>query len=171
MPATREIPLSGKKAAGRAALVDDEDYELVSVHRWHLWDQKGRHARARGPYAYTTTRRPDGGKTTTAMHNLIMGRRLVDHVNHDGLDNRRENLRPATIAQNNHNQRPRAAGSSRFKGVTWHRRVGKWQATIKLNGRCVYLGVFAIEEEAALAYDAAALEAYGEYAYLNGVAA
>jgi hypothetical protein len=171
----REIQLYGKKAAGRVAFVDDGDLDLVSQYRWHCYGGKDRpELRTRGPYARTkppARSRSTDGPTFILMHVLIMGLTGVDHVDHDGLNNQRYNLRPATVAQNNHNQRPRITGSSRYKGVTWHKKCKKWQATIKLNNRCVYLGLFAGEEEAAVAYDTAALAAYGERAYLNGVAA
>jgi hypothetical protein len=104
------------------------------------------------------------------MHKLITGWPKTDHIDHDGLNNQRSNLRPATTAQNNHNQRPQRNTSSRFKGVTWHKRIGKWQAAIKVADKNRHLGVFPDEEDAARAYNAAAVEAYGEYAYLNEVA-
>jgi AP2 domain len=166
----KEIPLHGVKAAGRVALVDDEDYALVSPHRWLLVEREVANGRTLGPYARG---RIVAGRHApwVWMHKLITGWPKTDHVDHDGLNNQRANLRPTTTAQNNHNQRPQLGSSSRYKGVTWHRKVGKWQAAIKLNRRCIYLGVFASEEEAALAYNIAAIEAYGEYAYVNEVAA
>lgn len=166
----REIPLSGSKAAGRVALVDDEDYDLVMQYRWRVWEKDHEGARTNGPYAQANTYR-DGRKGHVFMHKLVTSWPRVDHKNHNGLDNRRSNLRPATTAQNNHNQRPQIGTSSRYKGVTWHKANRKWQATIKLAGRSRYLGCYSTEEDAALAYNAAALEAYGEHAYLNEVAA
>jgi len=165
----REITLRGKKAAGRVALIDDEDYELVSERDWYVWERLEGQRRVHGPYAYCLLR--DGRFAKVFMHQFLTGWPKTDHEDHDGLNNQRSNLREATTAQNNHNQRPRIAGSSRYKGVTWHRQVGKWQATIKLNGKCHYLGVFLSEEEAARAYNEAALNAYGSYAYLNQIEA
>jgi hypothetical protein len=167
----REIPLSGKNSNGRVALIDDADLGLISGYRWRLWEELLRpEGRYHGPYAIAAMP-VNGRRTHVPMHRLITGWPMTDHIDHDGLNNQRSNLRPTDTARNNHNQRPRAGTSSRFKGVTWHKRVGKWQATIKLNGRCIYLGLFLSEEEAAAAYDVAALEAYGSYAYLNGGAA
>jgi hypothetical protein len=160
------IPLSGEIAAGRVALVDDEDFTVVSARRWHVQEFVRSSGQLIGPYAVTTTYR-NGRKTKMLMHKLITGWEYTDHANNNGLDNRRVNLRPATHAQNNHNQRPRRATSSEYKGVTWHRKIRKWQATIKVDGKCHYLGVFVVEADAAHAYNAAALEAYGSYAYLN----
>ena len=162
----KTVPLHGKKAAGRVALVDDEDYELVMQYRWHVWEKVGReNKRDDGPYAQAPIRLQDGRKSTIRMHKLITGWPATDHANGDGLDNRRANLRPATKTQNLHNARSRSGTSSRFKGVSWHKVVRKWQANIKVDGKRCYLGVFASEEDAAAAYTAAALETQGEYAY------
>jgi hypothetical protein len=104
------------------------------------------------------------------MHKLITGWPQTDHINHDGLDNRRGNLRPVTTIQNQQNRRPRAIASSKYKGVCRHR-DRKWLARICINGTQYHLGLFVTEEDAALAYNAAALEAFGEYAYLNQIEA
>ena len=162
----REIQLNGKKAAGRVALVDDEDYELMSGHSWHVWEQHrpGRH-RATGPYACAAIRRDDGTLRHVYMHQLITRWPITDHANGDGLDNRRSNLRPVDHAQNNWNSAKRGGGTSRFKGVSWRERDGKWQVHITVSGKRRFLGCFASEEDAAAAYTAAALEIQGQYAY------
>jgi len=162
----KTVPLYGRLARGRVALVDDADYELVMRYRWHAWEKRGReNKRDDGPYAQASIRLEDDRKSTIRMHKLLAGWPQTDHRNGNGLDNQRSNLRPATKAQNNHNQKPRTGHSSRFKGVAWHMDTGKWQASIKVNGRQRYLGVFASEEEAAAVYTAAALQVQGEYAY------
>lgn len=164
----REITLRGRKAAGRVALVDDEDYELVAAHSWWVleFERKGRKA---GPYAYTKVRRDDGRQTWLYMHNLIMGRKWIDHIDHGGLNNQRHNLRAASRAQNQHNQQARPPASSRYKGVHWHTKGRKWRAAISVNGKGRHLGMFVSEEAAALAYNAAALEAFGPFACLNQI--
>jgi hypothetical protein len=106
------------------------------------------------------------------MHRFILGatdRKVkVDHKDRDGLNNQRYNLRPSTNGQNNMNSSKRSDGnSSKYKGVCWHKRYGKFQAGIKLNGRSKYLGMFTDELQAALAYDAAAREHFGEFALCN----
>jgi hypothetical protein len=104
------------------------------------------------------------------MHRYILGvtdRNLyVDHINHDGLDNRRDNLRVCTLAENLRNQRAKAG---RFKGVSFYsKRIAKpWAAFIQENGKRKNLGYFATEIEAAQAYDKAATVNYGEFAALN----
>lgn len=165
----RTVPLHGKKAAGRVAQVSDGRYELVSQYRWYVYEksQNGPGSRNNGPYAIANTKRADGHRTTVKMHCLILGVKGVDHRNGDGLDNQDHNLRVATKAQNMGNQQPRRGTASRFKGVTWHNQQGKWRARIKIDGRFRHLGCFSVEEDAACAYDAAALAAWGEYARPN----
>jgi hypothetical protein len=161
----KTVPLHGKKAAGRVALVDDEDYELVSQYRWQVKQASRPGSRDDGPYAITTITHADGRRSMVYMHILIMGHTGIDHRNGDGLDNQRGNLRAATNSQNAANQGPRA-GTSRFKGVHLHR-GRKWLAYICVNGRQRHLGMFFREEDAARAYDAAAREAFGTFARLN----
>lgn len=163
----RTVTLSGRKACGRVALVDDADYDLVSRYKWHVHEQdRGPGRRPMGPYARAGIYRPSDRRTVMIlMHILITGIHTgIDHANGNGLDNRRENLRPAGQRLNMANTRPIVGKSSRFKGVRLHE--GKWDARIRI-GRSVYLGKFDDEEAAARAYDAAALAAWGEFARLN----
>lgn len=99
---------------------------------------------------------------------------MTDHINHDGLDNQRSNLRSVVQRQNSANQRKRShvnglATSSRFKGVGWHGQQCIWRADIQVNGVRKCLGTFASETDAARAYNKAAVEAFGDYACLNEV--
>lgn len=157
----RTIPLRGKTAAGRVALVDDEDYDLVMQYRWWVWEPKGKSG---GPYAQAKVG-AGRGASKAYMHKLITGWPMTDHIDHDGLNNQRSNLRLATGSQNHANQRPIRPRVSRFKGVT--PRYGRWQAYITGGGRRVSLGVYDDEVEAALAYDAGARHYFGEFACLN----
>jgi hypothetical protein len=159
----RTVPLGGKKAAGRVALVDDGDYGLVMAHRWFVLE--GNRPRRRS-IAYAATNMPHPRRGTLRMHNLILGCIGIDHHNGNGLDNQRANLRPATGAQNAANRRPREHTSC-FKGIGWERSSRKWRARIDTGGQQHYLGLFACEEDAARAYDAAAVVAFGEFARLN----
>ena len=161
----RTVPLHGKKAAGRVALVDDEDYDLVMRYRWYVWEVLRKRGQS-GPYAIAPIRR-DGKQTTIRMHMLITGWPMTDHIDHDGLNNQRSNLRPATPGQNMHNMRAHRDSFSRFKGVSWNYECNNWTAQICVNGRNRRLGGYPFEEDAARAYDAAAHEAFGEYACLN----
>lgn len=92
---------------------------------------------------------------------------LIDHINGDGHDNRWCNLRLASRSQNSRNRRPKAGGTSRYLGVCLYRPTGKWLAQISVDGRSRNLGYFRDEEEAARAYDRAALEVDPGYARLN----
>lgn len=147
------------------ALVDDQDYELVSQYRWHVYEVDRKSGRPNGPYAMTTLWE-NGQYRHLRMHCLIMGFKGIDHVNHDGLDNQRHNLRQATRTQNNHNQRPQLSAASQYKGVT-QPKPGLWRAHIRIEGRPHRIGDFASEAEAAYAYDAAAREVHGEFACPN----
>ena len=163
----RTVPLGGKKAAGRVALVDDADHDLVMQYRWRIEEDRRPDGSLRAVYARANTYR-SGRKTTIRMHALLTAWPQTDHADHDGLNNQRSNLREATGSQNLANQRKfRRECSSRFKGVYWHKQIQKWSAYINVDHRRRQLGCFANEEDAARAYDAAALTAWGEFAYLN----
>lgn len=160
----RQIELHSKKYPGLFALVDDDDYELVSRYRWR--PSKKKHDRTF--YAMATVC-VDGKETTIRMHRLILGiPGKVDHENRNGLDNRRCNLRPVTSEQNAANKaKNRGTCTSLFKGVYWVARAGKWRAVIQPNGKFKSLGWFFDEVEAAKAYDRAAIDAFGEFARTN----
>lgn len=162
----KTVPLHGKKAAGRVVLVDDEDYDLVMQYRWYVWEFKREGARTNGPYAVTVVY-GGGSQQSIFMHKLITGYPMTDHVDHDGLNNQRSNLRPATRPQNMHNRQAAIRGASRYKGVCWVKKRGHWRADIRKDGKKVYLGAFATEEAAARAYDDAARVIHGSYALLN----
>lgn len=150
---------------GHVALVDYADRDLVAGLSW-------RALRGHNGKIYAAAK---GGRTTAYMHRLIIGTpkgKETDHINGDGLDNRRVNLRIATSSQNSANmgkpQRPDGSShTSKFKGVTWHEPRGKWQAKITVGKVCRSLGRYDTEEEAARAYDVAAQLAWPRFARLN----
>jgi hypothetical protein len=141
--------------SNRVALVDDEDFERVVKWEWALEDNE------HGTYARS------GG---TRLHRLILGRpprgKECDHINGDGLDNQRHNLRFATHLQNMHNKRPYRGGESLFKGVA-RASKNRWRVHIRVNCISIYLGCFADEEEAARTYDNYAKLHFGEFARTN----
>jgi len=94
---------------------------------------------------------------------------FIDHINHNGLDNRKANLRPAMHWQNvcNRPKSPRTKSRSKYKGLTWHKRKGKWHVRIRFKGHTESLGYFDNETDAAAAYDQAAKRYHGRFAILN----
>lgn len=94
----------------------------------------------------------------------------TDHKDWDGCNNQRHNMRNCTHAQNMQNQKKRRGiYSSKFIGVTWHKQKGKWQASIRIEGKLKFLGLFNLETDAALAYNKAAKELHGEFTVLNPI--
>lgn len=159
MNETRTIPLT----KGKVAVVDAGDYDALSRWSWCATCNDGHW------YAFRNTRsRREGWQRQVYMHRQIMddpADLTIDHVNGDGLDNRRCNLRTATLGQNMANQR-KTRGRSKYKGVTttWN---GKWRAGAKKDRRMIHCGVFDDEVAAALAYDVAAIKLWGQYARPN----
>lgn len=156
---TIEVPVG----SSLVALVDDVDAEAVlAAGPWHPY------RRPHTTYAIAHTRKESGQRTTVQMHVLILGIRTgIDHVDRDGLNNRRANLRPATRSQNGANRRVPSNNTSGYRGVAWHRRNSRWIASIQVDKRTRHLGYFGSPEEAARAYNVAAVQYFGEFAVLN----
>lgn len=153
----RTIPLT----RGLEAVVDAADYEALSAFKWHASDR-----RANGS-AYA---RAKINNKLVYMHRWLLAAPVgaeVDHINRDKLDNRRANLRVCAPEENRRNVGLTCANTVGFKGVRWVRTGRKWGASIYLDKKHVFLGVYATKEEAARAYDGAAREFWGEFAYLN----
>ena len=150
----KEIQLSQKQLA----LVDDEDYLTLIAFKWCV--QRTRHH----TYVVTGT-----AKTRKVMHRVIMNPpdgMFVDHVDGNGLNNQKSNLRLATRNQNGYNQKPHK-GTSKYKGVSWVERDQVWVSKIRVNGKRIHVGSFKTEEDAAIAYDTKAVELHGEFANTN----
>lgn len=151
------------------AIVDDEDYPLVAGFKWSAQLERNTGT----VYAVCALRKRLDGKNKVLllrMHRLIVnpGAQEVDHVDGDGLNNRRANLRAATRSQNAMNTRKRHGRP--LKGFSYQRtakRSKPWQARLKLNGKFIFLGYFSTPEEAAKAYDAAAFKYFGDFACPN----
>lgn len=161
----KTIPLS----RGLFALVDDCDYDWLMQWKWQAT------ITAAGKAYAARSFRSKGNRRFVKMHRLIMDAPAgleVDHRNRDGLDNQRHNLRLCTHGQNQANGKKYGPDkSSRFKGVSRAGRRGeKWQARITHCGRTHNLGRYDLELEAADAYDAAAKELFGGFAYTNDMA-
>jgi hypothetical protein len=159
------IPLNHEQFA----IVDEEDFEAVSALSWfHYPDDKT-------SYAVRKIKKPGGTSCSLAMHTyifMIQGiqippRHSVDHINGNGLDNRRANLRIVTIQQNALNRKLTIANTSGYRGVMWHKKSKRWRATLFTNGKLHHIGAFKDKIEAAKARDAKAKELHGEFAVLN----
>jgi hypothetical protein len=141
------------------AIVDTADYEKLDKHKWN--------AGRCGERFYANRR--IGGKILL-MHRVIMDcpkGMVVDHKDHNTMNNSRGNLRVCTPSQNSQNQLPHKTGSSKFKGVNWYGPRGKWRAYAWVGGKYAHLGYFTDETEAAHAYDKKAIELHKEFAVLN----
>ena len=145
---------------GRKFLIDDADLPLLEGY--NLYARK-----VRDIVYVNALPKVGSGKKRLPLHKVITGYRRTDHKNGDGLDNRRENLRPCTHAENMRNSRKKSTAKNPFKGVFWHAAAGRWMAQIKVDLRAIYGGLFDDPEAAARAYDALAVEHHGEFARLN----
>ncbi len=159
-PETRLIQIT----KGHFALVDAEDFEVLSKNRW-TWHPAG--------YALRVERR-DGRQYCITMHRQLMGLQLagapagfqVDHRNGDGLDNRRANLRVCS-AQEDKRSRRKLSGKFPYKGIAKKDDEKRWLARIKVDGKLQNLGRYETPEQAARAYDEAAVRFFGEFALTN----
>jgi len=150
---------------GKVALIDDDDFERVSKFKWtSLYNLKNKKWYARCAVGGR------GKQTTVYMHRIILNAPKglqVDHINGDGLDNQKRNLRFATNAQNHQNQIKPVASKSGFRGVCFDQRRNKFYARIQHNRQTTHLGRFQTAIQAARAYDKAAVKLHGEFARLN----
>jgi hypothetical protein len=154
----------------KVTVVDDEYYEELSKFKWYAAEIK--------PSCFYTIRNyrsEDGKRHSLRLHRVVWeiknGRIPVgvqiDHINHDTLDNRLENLRLCNTSENQANQRKASNKLSKFKGVTWYKARNKWGVRICCHRKLLYLGLFESEIAAAKAYDEKARELFGEFANLN----
>ena len=151
-----------KLTKGKSTVVDDIDYEYLSQRKWqyNLTQDKNE-------YAFTQIK----GKTTY-MHRIIMNAQkgqYIDHVNGNSLDNCRINLRLTNNQLNQANSKIGKNNTSGYKGVTWNKKLNKWQAQLMFNWKHIHLGLFSNKIDAAKAYNKRARELFREYARLNEV--
>jgi len=147
---------------GKFAFIDDEDWDLVKNYKWY-YNNNG--------YAETSIKQENGKHKTTGMHRLIINNNNpkihIDHINHNGCDNEKYNLRLCTHQQNHMNQSSNKNSTSKYMGVNWEKSRKKWKSQIGFNNKRIFVGYFINEEDAARAYDNKAKELFGEFANLN----
>ena len=167
----KRIPLTQNKFA----MVDDEDFDELSKYNWCV------EKKSNGMfYASRSSLSNKEKRHTVYMHRQILGLtkndgKQTDHINHNGLDNKRSNIRVCSYAQNQQNRKLIKNKTSKYKGVSWSKGQihkgkqykGKWLAHIVYEGKALHLGLFNDEIEAAKAYDQKAKELFGEFAYIN----
>ena len=155
-------PMEIQLTKGAVTLIDEADFDLVRKHAWYVMKSP------RSSYAGTSIYE-NGKQKTIRLHRLILGvtesKLQVDHIDGNGLNNRRSNLRVCSSAQNMMNKRKYLNSTSGIKGVYAVR--NKWRAIITHKGDRFNLGLFEQREDAAKAYDMAARNLFGEFANLN----
>jgi hypothetical protein len=156
----KKIIINSKKHGKHTVLVDNEDYPIVSKIKWTL--KKHHHKKIYVHFGID--------KTTITLHRMVMGfpkRRQIDHIDFNGLNNQKNNLRLCINEQNARHRRKPKNNTSGYKGVTTPKNSKKYKATIVFNYKSIYLGYFNTAIEAAKAYNTAALKYFGEFAKLN----
>jgi hypothetical protein len=154
-----------KLTKGMVTIVDDDDYKWLSKFKW--FSHKARHS------YYASRSVLKNGKTTTIdMHREILGLqhrdgKISDHINRNGLDNRKENLRIVSMSENTMNHKLYCTNTSGYHGVSWDKNKNKWRASLHIKKNGKHVGYYSDPIEAAYAYDMAAKKYYGEYATLN----
>lgn len=145
-------------------LVDDEDYEELNKYEWYLMSIY--HTKSKIFYA-----RRYGNDNAILMHRVVLGlqssKEHGDHVDGNGLNNQKYNLRSSTHSQNQANSKKKPNSFSEYKGVVKREKRRKFQSEIRVGGKKINLGNFTDEQQAALAYNKAAIRYFGEFAKLN----
>lgn len=160
----KKIPLT----QGKFALVDDEDYERLSFFQWFAFKPKNSETNL-----YYARRNTEFGEPRKCvhMHRAVLGISEldmdIDHIDNNGLNNQKYNLRYTTQAGNSANIKMRRTNKSGFKGVCWSNKSKRWACSITTQGKQLWLGYYDTPEEAARVFDRAALKYHGEFARPN----
>ncbi len=154
---------------GKVAIVDDEDFERLNAFKWFYLNSG---YAGRGVYS------AGGKRTVILMHRAVfnlekrqrnsIGELIhIDHINHNTVDNRKENIRICTYSGNMSNKTAGKESTSNYLGVSWYKQSGKWVAHIRKHGHGKNLGYYTDERAAAKAYNEAAIKIHGKFANLN----
>jgi hypothetical protein len=152
-----------KLTQGKVAIVDDDDFDYLSQFKWCANKHGKTFYAERADYSH-------GKPKILYMHRVIIqtpSNMQVDHIDFNGLNNMKVNLRNCTHSQNIMNQRPNLNNSSKYKGVWWNKEKNKYHSQIRANQKRISIGYFTNEEDAAKAYDKIAKIYHGEFANLN----
>lgn len=157
----KKIFLCGKNGNGLYALVDRDDFSRVNSYKWFL---------AKDGYALASIYR-DGKRTTCRMHRFILYNPpkniLIDHINFNPLDNRKDNLRKCSHLENSIHRRTPKTNTSGYRGIWWDKNWKKWRVGIRINGKRKYLGAYLDKIKAAKIYDNAARKYFGDFSVTN----
>lgn len=150
----------GVTSNGTKFYIDKEDLDVVQHFSWYIDE-----------YGYIRTKDYSCGIQSIRLHRMVLHledpETKVDHINSNKVDNRKSNLRVCTQAENCMNRMMQSNNTSGYKGVCWKKGNNKWVARIRLNRKLIHIGYFTNKEQAALAYNDAAIKYHGEYAKLN----
>lgn len=158
-----ELSKQGKNKGKYSVSVDDRDFNFLNQWRWSFWNLKG------GDLFYAV-RQDYKTKRDIRMHRLIMNcpkDKQVDHINGNGLDNRRSNLRICSVAENQRNSKVHKDNKSGYKGVSWNKEKKKWHVCIRIGKENKSLGYFISKIDAATAFNKTAKKYFGKFARLN----
>ncbi len=170
-----------KLTQSKVTIVDDQDFGWLDQHKWFICKDQNTCYVARFITIQSQVKNKNikRKQKKISMHKLILEKKIkrqlesweeVDHVNRNGLDNRRSNLRPCNRSKNRSNSiKQKKETTSKYKGVCWDKKSKKWRAQIGIDKKRIYLGFFEIEIDAAKAYNKAAVEYFGEFARLNPI--
>jgi hypothetical protein len=164
----KRIPLGGKQGKGKFALVDDEDYDLVSQFKWYVPQHPRDYARTNSKKA--TRYCKSFSRYGAEMHHLVLkyrGSMQIDHIDGDSLNNQKSNLRFCNRFQNQGNSKLHIKNKSGYRGVCWHKENQQWRASIGGGKHMVCIGYFDDLICAVVAYDQHAIERYREFARPN----
>jgi hypothetical protein len=164
----KQITIHSKVNGTHSILIDDEDYDYVSKFNWHIYRCTFRGKKARTFYAVACI-----NGVTIRMHRLLLGlndpKILVDHKDHDGLNNQRDNLRIASAQQNQFNMRPFKSNKTGFKGVSYNKKDKRYAVFLKVGRKNTFFGNFKTPIEAASKWNELARQHHGEFAYQNQI--